>query len=361
MPSVPSNRDVSLNTPSHAPKALPPPLHAFYAGIISALRANFSQAPPYTVQRLAELLLEPRRHYRTLPAYLRALDRVVGVASPADAFPLPAAATGADGTHIGGPNFLGATTPAQAGDGAHGRDDFNGAALVRIPWVRDSPPGADLRTESTAVIDGPHGTGSVETVTVSVNGVGPGSARAAALAREQVTQQHAQRQAQEHDDEQGVRNGTTYTAAAEDGQATTAAERLSSPQGDEGDAASTPSTTVATPTSGHTSHDEEMLPDATAAASAEGAEEEEEQPHARGPEEIGMADTGPQVPGDTGPTHVFDVDAAMGRPGEGELVRMSDEEGEGCAESEEKKYAGKGGVVDGADVAQQPDGAGTVR
>lgn len=45
-------------------------------------------------------------------------------------------------------------------------------------------------------------------------------------------------------------------------------------------------------------------------------DEVEERVSARGPEEIGMEDTGPQAPGSGG----FDVDAALGRKGEGETV-----------------------------------------
>ena len=63
-----------------------------------------------------------------------------------------------------------------------GGDDFvGGAVLTPIPWLNvtsmasylsgDRPYMSDLRTESTSLIDGPNGAGSLETVTVSMNGM----------------------------------------------------------------------------------------------------------------------------------------------------------------------------------------------
>lgn len=65
---------------------------------------------------------------------------------------------------------------------APGGDDFvGGAVLTPIPWLNvttmasylstDRPYMSDLRTESTSLIDGPNGAGSLETVTVSMNGI----------------------------------------------------------------------------------------------------------------------------------------------------------------------------------------------
>ncbi|KDE03254.1 hypothetical protein MVLG_06248 [Microbotryum lychnidis-dioicae p1A1 Lamole] len=42
--------------------------------------------PPFTIQRLCELILYPQKHYNSLPKYLRALMRVVSVASTRSAF-----------------------------------------------------------------------------------------------------------------------------------------------------------------------------------------------------------------------------------------------------------------------------------
>ncbi|KAJ5448915.1 Protein phosphatase 4 core regulatory subunit R2 [Penicillium cf. griseofulvum] len=65
---------------------LPPPLSFLLSAIRSSIKAFFEDKPPHTIQRLAELVLYPTKHYRTLPAYLRAVDRVVSVTSSADIF-----------------------------------------------------------------------------------------------------------------------------------------------------------------------------------------------------------------------------------------------------------------------------------
>ncbi|KAL8644105.1 MAG: hypothetical protein Q9210_007423, partial [Variospora velana] len=224
--------------------------------------------PPHTAQRLAELVLRPRLHYRTLPSYLRALDRVVSVSSPSSVFPLPSAAPPSSGSYLNG-----TITPERPNTTSDPDDSLGGAALTPIPWLRDSLApdtaggrvlgGSDLRRESTSVIDGPNGVGSVETVTVATNGNN---------GRASVTQGELIRQEQEA----GVvpvpvvaRNtGTTSTAAI-----------------------------------GHGSAEEAENGDDTI-------------PHARGPEIIGMEDMGPQ-----GSSKGFDVEAALGRKGEGEAPR----------------------------------------
>ncbi|GAA5976683.1 hypothetical protein JCM10908_005594 [Rhodotorula pacifica] len=43
--------------------------------------------PPFTIQRLCELTLYPRRQYTSLPKYLRAVNRVLSVTSERSAFP----------------------------------------------------------------------------------------------------------------------------------------------------------------------------------------------------------------------------------------------------------------------------------
>ena len=70
--------------------SLAPSLQLLLGSVRSTLRTFFVSRPPHTIQRLAELVLYPTTHYRTLPAYLRALDRTVSVTSSADIFPLQA-------------------------------------------------------------------------------------------------------------------------------------------------------------------------------------------------------------------------------------------------------------------------------
>jgi len=47
---------------------------------------SFARSPPFTIQRLCELALYPRRQYTSLPKYLRAVSRVLSVTSERSAF-----------------------------------------------------------------------------------------------------------------------------------------------------------------------------------------------------------------------------------------------------------------------------------
>lgn len=131
-------------------------MQSLFSSIIDTLRANFTQKPPHTIQRLAELVLHPTKHYRTLPAYLRALDRVVSVTSTADIFPLPSSVpltTGVIGTDMvngvvngtnGSSGIDNATIAALAPSSAYpfaadslGSDEsLGGALLTPISWLK---------------------------------------------------------------------------------------------------------------------------------------------------------------------------------------------------------------------------------
>jgi hypothetical protein len=271
--TIPNSQISNVAAPAGS---LPPQLHTFYSTLKSTLETSFAEKPPHTVQRLTELILRPNAHYRTLPAYLRALDRVISVSSTADVFPLPISALESNGTGSG----TGLINHA---------DDFNGAALTKIQWLRESndrptwlrdsadlmgvderQTGAntDLRTESTSVIDGPNGAGSVETVTVAVGG--------------------------------GGRNLNAGVASSIHPNPSAAASVTDAPE-----------------PSPETNND-------TVLASAD-EEVADEVPHARGPEEIGMEDMGPQSREDVvtivGPAESLQAaEKAMGRPGEAERV-----------------------------------------
>lgn len=154
----------------------------------------------------------------------------------------------------------------------------------------DRPLHGDLRTESTSVIDGPNGVGSLETVTVSVNGVGWGKDPL-----------------------------TSYLA---------------------------PDHNLLLDTD-EPSHSGRVTRSSTVQARKE--EEDEERVHARGPHEVGMEDTGPQASGRS--RGGFDAEAAVGRVGEGEetgaeVVGVSrskeTEDGEADEEGMEMEEAGKG-------------------
>lgn len=181
--SPPLFRPIPDSSMAGPPGTLPPQLLSLLSSLKSTLKTSFPDAPPHTAQRFAELILRPTRHYRTLPSYLRALDRVLSVSSPASIFPLPplifSMAT-ANGRLLNG-----SSTPD--GSNAPGGDDFiGGAELTPIPWLNVSTMSSylssaeraytsDLRTESTSLIDGPNGAGSLETVTVSINGISSSS------------------------------------------------------------------------------------------------------------------------------------------------------------------------------------------
>ncbi|KAL2799541.1 hypothetical protein BJX66DRAFT_293103 [Aspergillus keveii] len=120
--------------------ALPAPLLLIYQSIQSTLRSLFSSKPPHTIQRLAELILRPDAHYKTLPAYLRAVDRVISVTSSADIFPLPLQTTAQpNGTINGAENTFILTDNSLGSD-----ESLGGALLTPIPWLNNAAsPGAE--------------------------------------------------------------------------------------------------------------------------------------------------------------------------------------------------------------------------
>ncbi|KAF6226505.1 hypothetical protein HO133_009371 [Letharia lupina] len=308
---------------------LPPPLLSLLSTIQSTLRSGFPTAPPHTAQRLAELLLYPTNHYKTLPSYLRALDRIVSVASPASVFPLatltPAATTN-------GRLLNGTSSPSP---GSADKDFIGGAELTEIPWIRltGSPtpihngPTSDLRTESTSVIDGPNGAGSVETVTVNVNGVHSAHPRDDSNISHGITQGELLRQEQEA----GI---VPVPAPTPNGRVTRSSAAASA---------------AATRAVGG---DVENILDS----------EEIEPVHARGPDVIGMEDMGPQTPR-SGLAGGIDLEGALGRRGEGETMaatvgRAADEEEEkGDGKDETKDGDGDIVVADADGVAEGDDGA----
>lgn len=390
-----SSRAPDSQTQQPAPGELPIQIRQQLTEITSTLTTGFPDHPPHTIQRLAELVLYPRQHYRSLPSYLHAVDRVVHVASGANIFPLAPAvmdpramAALANGVPGGAPanssvspsTSTSSTVTAQPGLDEH----LGGALLTPIPWLTNRPESVDgadaalspepdmddedgepadtlhsqrhpqpqqqhsgsgrqrhqqrLSTESTETIEGPNGVGHIETVSVSVNGIvshgASTSALAAALGRggaeasssalstnqpqqpgaEGITQGELLREEQRAgvvpvSQVQRSREAAQSRAAA--AAAPAAAESSGSPVG-------------STPTEQGDEEMDDAVGEADEAAGAGGAESEDEVPHVRGPEEIGLADTGPQAagtsipaPGQTAPNLALqdlNVEAAMGRP-----------------------------------------------
>ncbi|KAL2820195.1 hypothetical protein BDW59DRAFT_174543 [Aspergillus cavernicola] len=122
---------------------LPAPLLLILQSSQLTIRSLFTSKPPHTIQRLAELILRPNTHYRTLPAYLRAIDRVVSVTSSADIFPLPMQSGAATAQPNGTIN--GSEHTFMLSDNALGSDEsLGGALLTPIPWLNNpSSPGPE--------------------------------------------------------------------------------------------------------------------------------------------------------------------------------------------------------------------------
>ncbi|KAG7141208.1 hypothetical protein HYQ45_002191 [Verticillium longisporum] len=233
------------------PGVLPPQLDGMLTEINNVLTKNFTKFPPHTIQRVSELLLEPRQHYRHLASYLHALDRVVHVTSTNNIYPLPPAipdmstmtllsngvtdpVTGAITSTTRTPepkdpaanvSWGNPTTAAPPASGVGSDEALGGALLTPIPWLtrRPSPrgdsasssptsthsgsgpsPGTgqqsqgqhEIRTESTETIEGPNGMGHIETVTISVNGISS-AASSAATGPRPITQGELLRQEQQ--------------------------------------------------------------------------------------------------------------------------------------------------------------------
>ncbi|RGP76229.1 hypothetical protein FLONG3_5357 [Fusarium longipes] len=265
---------------------------------------TFEIHPPHTIQRLAELILRPKAHYRAVAPYLHAVDRIVHVTSSTSTYPLPPPIPDLSSMHLNGEDPKDPAVSVAWGNpttAALGTDEaLGGALLTPIPWLtRRSPensqdtPGAQIHSEGTETIEGPNGVGSIETVSVSVNGIhSTGHARG-------VTQGELLRQEQRA----GVVPVSQLSRAQE---AAHEGERMTMEEEDE----------------------EEVQ------------EEEEEIPHARGPEEIGMSDTGPQSTttsfmseGGMGMQGI-DVEAAVGRKHDDDEEVKDDVDADGEAQGE---------------------------
>ena len=361
-PPAPASRAVepdSATTPE--PGALPPQIIGLMSEITMTLTDSFPLYPPHTIQRLSELVVAPRQHYRSLASYLHALDRVVHVTSGSNIYPLPPAVPDMSNMSIassagggkelsswlngGAPGSSSSSSSSSAGLHVGSDEALGGALLTPIPWLQraaaaaaaaesdgattsspiddsasstsptsasssqpagQSQPqqqqqqqqaanrrmGGEVRTESTETIDGPNGVGSIETVSVSVNGIP--SHGAAAIQLQQQQQLQLQR---------GVTQGELLRQEQRAG--VVPAAQLARQQADGDAAAATPEGSL-----------DAVATAAPGEGDADGTSEEDEIPHARGPEEIGAADTGPQKESNyIGGLDLqgIDVEAAVGR------------------------------------------------
>lgn len=299
------------------PGTLPPDLLSSYQFSTRLLQNTFAYSPPYTVQRLAELVLYPRRHYRFLPAYLRALDRIVSVSSPVSDFPLPTGTVGANN------GFLtnGDATPGngvQERGGLGSDESLGGALLTPIPWLRNSnglgtggsQGDGELHTEGTMTIQGPNGAGSIETVSVTVNGVP--SASSASHTSPNTSTPASPTLSEQSDASTGSSTGSTDQLLREQG-AVTQGELLRQEQEAGVIPVAQANTRRTLTAAGAAAVGREGLGgEPVFESDAEAMDSRpEEQPHARGPEVIGMEDMGPQQTHTSG--QKIDIEAAVGR------------------------------------------------
>ncbi|KAH7390985.1 hypothetical protein DE146DRAFT_680038 [Phaeosphaeria sp. MPI-PUGE-AT-0046c] len=291
-PATPPRPPIPAFT-STATQTFPPDVTNFYASIRTTLSKNFAKHPPHTVQRLAELVLEPKKRYKHLPPYLRALDRVISVSSPLNLFPLPLAVLPTSGGLLNGTTST-TTAPTLGSD-----ESLGGALLTPIPWLQNRGQN-ELVSESTEMVDGPNGAGRIETR--------PDAAANTATSPNSVAQI-----ASSHPD------GETLPSTGP----VTQGELLRQEQ-EAGIVLNNPHSLTTSPT--RTTYGES---EASGGTILDTVEAEEEPPHARGPEEIGMEDTGPQKK-----AGVLDIEGAIGRPS---LDRASKSPGPAAAEGKDEE------------------------
>ncbi|KAK6003063.1 hypothetical protein QM012_000908 [Aureobasidium pullulans] len=272
--AIPQIRQQSPSSP------LPPELYTLYNYSRTTLENNFPQNPPYTIQRLAELILYPRRYYRYLPPFLQALDRVVSVTSTVNEFPLAHANIDSASSFLanGEPN-----ENLSEREGLGSDESLGGALLTPIPWLKRENGHHDFRSESSQTIEGPNGVGVIETVSVSNGG--------SLSSQEEDSMSHEQHLRAEG----GVTQGELLRQEQEAGIV---------PVGQE-----VPRRTLMASGSANAVGRGES----TLVAEEEAGEKPEEHAHARGPEEIGAEDMGPQPEASIGVTRPLNMEAAAGR------------------------------------------------
>ncbi|KAI1368330.1 hypothetical protein F5Y08DRAFT_335836 [Xylaria arbuscula] len=343
-PAPPASAPVSTPAPVTStplpPDALPPQLDSMLSEITSYLKSTFPTYPPHTIQRISELVVNPKQHYRSLITYLHALDRVVRVTSGLNVYPLPS-------THAEIPGLANGVLEAPARPSpwaSPGSDEaLGGALLTPIPWIPHNQRSVtssvmqaaqlsqpqqgqhttsaqevpaefegEVRTESTETIDGPNGVGSIETVSVSVNGIPSMGARGVSVTQGELLRQEqeagvvpvsqlvpshhiptasAAAQQQQLQIQARIQQQRSLAQSQNQARATPpSAEPSNSPNAASHDG-STPSSTALDGESVGAAADN--IPVAIGSIHSNNAEDEDK-PHASGPEEIGADDLGPQ-------------------------------------------------------------------
>jgi hypothetical protein len=159
-PGSPSTERVPDSQPQSSgasTDSLPPQLALLLNAIRSSITSFFMEKPPHTIQRLAELILYPKKHYNTLPAYLRAVDRVTSVTSSADIFPFRTPAT--ENYHSNGlvhpGNSSGVYIAPDYAQGLGSDESLGGALLTPIPWLSNASfDGEDVNGDTNILGEG---------------------------------------------------------------------------------------------------------------------------------------------------------------------------------------------------------------
>jgi hypothetical protein len=265
--------------------------------------------------------VSPNAHYRFLPSYLRAVDRVISVSSSTSIFPLPQAILPSNSSLVNG-----TFSSTNARDSLGSDESLGGALLTPIPWLRGdrsrdegSQNSNELVSESTEMVEGPNGTGRIETVTVSngmLSSVTRSTSNGSNLPAQQTTNVEALR------DSGAVTQGELLRQEQEAGvvpinQAhghTTRNLRSTSSNANTSISPSPSSLSLLSTNQQHAETSVSTQPNETTGSETivPTTEEEAERPHARGPAEIGAEDMGPQSTRTLGAK--LDIEAAVGRP-----------------------------------------------
>ncbi|KTW30337.1 hypothetical protein T552_00810 [Pneumocystis carinii B80] len=81
LPRTSSDIENGIETEDGLPLSMSQSEKMLFDRIKNVLFSNFLTYPPHTVQRLAELLLSPKLHYKSLSKYLRAVEKTLMVTS----------------------------------------------------------------------------------------------------------------------------------------------------------------------------------------------------------------------------------------------------------------------------------------
>ena len=204
----------------------------------------------------------------------------MSVSSPLTVFPLPQAVLPNTGGLLNGTTSVPNSQAATLGSD----ESLGGALLTPIPWLHSRGQN-ELISESTEMVQGPNGAGRIETVTVGMlSGMAPRQEPAASPTVSQIASSHP--------------DGETLPSTGP----VTQGELLRQEQ-QAGIVLNNPHSMTTSPTRTTFGEGE------GGGTVVETVETEEEAPHARGPEIIGMEDTGPQKQGVS-----LDIEGAVGRP-----------------------------------------------